>query len=246
MAKKNDPASICSPACNNAMQYESMIKNIPGAIYRCRVVKDAGFVMDFMSCGVEELSGYPADDFLNNRVRSFNSIILPEDREKVVKALFNGVARREIFTVEYRIKCLDGQIKWISERGKAQYDAKGKLLWIDGACFDITEQKEMEAKLIRSEKLKGVLEMSGAVCHEMNQPMTAAIILLQLLADDISNENDKAPSFQKDIMEILEHLEKMRVITNKLMNINCYKTQEYIKGQTIIDINSSSSECELD
>lgn len=221
-----------------------MIKNIPGAIYRCRVVKDVGFVMEFMSTAVEELSGYPATDFVNNQVRSFNSIILPEDRGMVVQTLFKGIARRESFDVQYRIQCRNQRIKWVFERGKAQYSDQGKLLWVDGACFDITEQKEMEAELVRSEKLKGVLEMSGAVCHEMNQPMAAALLNLELLYDDLTGASGDNAPYQRDIKETIKHVEKMRTITKKLMNIHCYRTQEYIQGQTIIDIDGSSMNCD--
>ncbi len=225
-----------------------MIRNIPGAIYRCRVVENVGFVVDFMSDEIETLSGYPASDFLDNQVRSFNSIIVPEDREKVTQALFHGIAERKSFSVAYRIRCRNGEVKWVSERGKAQYRDDGKLLWVDGACFDITEQKMMEAELIKSEKLKGVLETAGAVCHEINQPLAAAVIRLQLLADDIEEDLGKSAPYLDDLKEANKQMEQMRQITLKLTNIHCYRTQEYIQGEKIIDIDQSSSSkaCEAD
>lgn len=231
---------MCSDVCQYAMQYASMIKNIPGTIYRCKISKDVGFVMEFMSHAVEDLTGYPASDFINNSVRSFSSIIFPEDREQVIHALFRGVALKVSFDVEYRIHCSDGATKWISERGKAQYSDQGKLLWVDGACFDITHRKEMEAEVIQSEKLKGVLEMSGAVCHEMNQPMTSAMVHLQLLCDDLYHDLGENMPYREDLDELSRSIEKMGMITRKLMGINRYRTQEYINGQTIIDIDGSS------
>ena len=235
-------------SCDSALQYAAMIRNIPGAIYRCRVVEDVGFVIDFMSDQIEPLSGYPASDFLDNQVRSFSSIIVPEDREKVTQALFHGIAEKKSFSVAYRIRCRNGEMKWVSERGKAQYNDEGKMLWVDGACFDITEQKRMEAKLVQSEKLKGVLETAGAVCHEMNQPLAAAMIRLQLLADDLEQDLGNRVSYLQDIQDVGGHLERMRQITQKLTNIHCYRTQEYIQGEKIIDIDQSSSSkaCEVD
>ncbi|MBF0573392.1 MAG: PAS domain-containing protein [Desulfamplus sp.] len=232
---------ICNNNCKYAIQYSSMIENIPGAIYRCRILKDYGFVFDFMSQSAQELTGYPASDFINNSVRSFTSIIFPEDRQKVVNALFRGVAYKESFEVEYRINCANGAEKWVSERGKAQYNERGKLLWIDGACFDITAKKKMEEDIIKSEKLKGVLEMSGAVCHEMNQPMTSAMLHLQLLCEELSTDLGENHIYRNDIDVIKKSIEDMSIITKKLMSINRYRTQEYIKGQTIIDIDGSST-----
>lgn len=229
-----------SDVCKYAMQYASMISNIPGTIYRGKISKDAGFMMEFMSDAVEELTGYPASDFVNNAVRSFSSIILSEDRKKAIHALFRGIALKSSFDVDYRINCADGSVKWISEKGKAQYNERGKLLWVDGACFDITDKKTMEAEFIQSEKLKGVLEMSGAVCHEMNQPMTSAMIHLQLLCDDLFHDFGENFPYRENIDEISNSINRMRIITNKLMGINRYRTQEYIQGQTIIDIDGSS------
>ncbi len=56
---------------------ESVASRLNGFFYRCQ--NDAGYTMLFMTDGVETMTGYPRHDFLNNRVRTFTSIMYPED-----------------------------------------------------------------------------------------------------------------------------------------------------------------------
>ena len=65
-------------------------------------------------------------------------------------------------------------------------------------CFvDISEQKQAEQERIKKEKLQGVIEMAGAVCHELNQPMQVVLGISELLPDDLDDHH-----FNGDIKEI--------------------------------------------
>ncbi|MCB2205241.1 PAS domain-containing protein [bacterium] len=116
-------------------QYRSLVGNLPGAVYRC--ANDAYWTMEFISHQVEELTGYPCTDFINNEVRSYNSVILPEDVIKVVDAVNEGLKHREPYTIEYRLRHKDGSIIPVYERGAGAYDEDGELLWLDGVIFKV-------------------------------------------------------------------------------------------------------------
>jgi PAS domain S-box-containing protein len=88
------------------------------------------------------------------------------------------------------------------------------------------------------EKYKGVLEMAGAVCHELNQPMQEAMF-------NCSDLLGEAPLTRKELQEkarrIKEQLNRMANMTRRLMRITRYETIDYINGEKIIDIEKSSS-----
>jgi len=113
---------------------------------------DHDWTMHYISDMIEVVSGYPATDFLANRVRTFDSIILPDDREMVSNVVNKAVKRRSSFSIEYRITTADGSIKWIFERGQGVYAEDGNLLFLDGALFDITERMQAEDMLQKSEE----------------------------------------------------------------------------------------------
>ena len=128
---------------------------------------------------------------------------------------------------------------------QAHYLVVDKIIsWPDGRdvrfefATDITERKKTEETLRKSEKLKGVLEMAGAACHELNQP-------LQVIAgysDLLNIEDDADPQKKEMINEIKKHVKRLAKITNKLNNITRYETAEYLSGRKIIDIHKASQE----
>jgi PAS domain S-box-containing protein len=124
-------------------RFRTLVSNIPGIIYRCANDKD--WTMLYLNDEIEKLSGYPVDDFINNNVRSFGSIIYPEDQELVDQNIQKSVNNKTAYTITYRINHKNGNTKWFSERGKGIFDEQGKLLWLDGIIFDITVQKLAEA-----------------------------------------------------------------------------------------------------
>jgi PAS domain S-box-containing protein len=131
-------------------KFKALVSNVPGAIYRCAM--DADWTMEYLSDAVEAISGYPASDFLQNRVRTYASIIHPDDAARVEEAVGDGAP----YSVEYRILPADGGIRWVFERGQAVRDARGEL-WLDGAIFDITDQKAAEEERV---KLAAIVESS--------------------------------------------------------------------------------------
>ena len=96
--------------------------------------------------------------------------------------------------------------------------------------------KKLEIKLLQEEKLSGVLEMAGAICHELNQPMQVVSGYSELLMIDME-KNNLAHSY---IKMVKEQTDKMGSITRKLMSITKYETQDYIEGSKIIDINKAA------
>ncbi|PLX33277.1 MAG: hypothetical protein C0600_00750 [Ignavibacteria bacterium] len=126
--------------------YESLVANIPGAVYRC--ANDAFWTMEYFSEQIEELSGYPASDFVKNHVRSFNSIIHPDDQIKVVDAVNRGLRNMHPYHIQYRILHRDGSIVPVYERGAGVYDEEGELLWLDGVIFDFVNTKLVDGGML--------------------------------------------------------------------------------------------------
>ncbi|MDH7514277.1 MAG: PAS domain-containing protein [Bacteroidota bacterium] len=115
----------------------ALTRNIPGFLYRC--ANDEYWTMEYMSDHVEELTGYPADDFIGNRVRSFVSIIHGDDVLRVAESVRNGLEKKEPYIIEYRIKHADGSMRWVWERGSGVFDNGGHFLYLEGVILDITD-----------------------------------------------------------------------------------------------------------
>ena len=79
-------------------------------------------------------------------------LIHPEDRARSTAAMQDHLQRRaSAFETEQRMLHADGSYRWVLSRGVVVYDAAGEPYGLLGADIDITERKELEEALRRSE-----------------------------------------------------------------------------------------------
>ncbi len=129
----------------NIEKYRTLVSNVPGIIFSCK--KDLQWTMKHLSGDIEDLTGYKASDFIDNRVRSFSSIIHPEDREYVYNTIIGHQYKDHPYHIRYRIIAADDSIRWFRESGRTIYNKGGSASHIDGVIIDITDLKSYEEKL---------------------------------------------------------------------------------------------------
>ncbi len=123
-------------------QFATLLDNLPGMVYRCR--NDRNWTMEFISDGCIELTGYSPADIILNKSITYNDLIVAEDQERVWEEVQIGQHANKPFIVEYRIKCADGKIKWVWEKGKYINPPDGSNSFIEGFISDISEYKHAE------------------------------------------------------------------------------------------------------
>ncbi|MCM2284074.1 MAG: response regulator [Desulfobacula sp.] len=95
---------------------------------------------------------------------------------------------------------------------------------------------EIQNKMMEQEKLQGVLEMAGALCHELNQPLQVVLGLSEIILMDI-NAGD--PNF-KNLKNIKDQIDRIGKVTQKIMTITRYQSKPYLKSK-IVDIDRASA-----
>lgn len=85
-------------------------------------------------------------------------------------------------------------------------------------------------------KLQAVMELAGATCHELNQPMQVILGYADMLSKNMLKKENWRPIHEEMIVQI----ERMDSILKKINNITSYETCEYVHGIKIIDIEKSS------
>jgi phosphoserine phosphatase RsbU/P len=96
----------------------------------------------------------------------------------------------------------------------------------------------MQNELGERERLQGVLEMAGAVCHELNQPLQSISGYSELLLMDMHEDDPK----HKMLKTIKSQVERMGELTRKIMKITRYQSKPYLSKSRIIDIDGSSQQ----
>jgi PAS fold len=89
-------------------------------------------------------------DEIERILRTFTSIIHPDDRADVEREVRTATSEDRPYALEYRIVRADGDVAWVLERGQCVVESDGQVR-LDGVLFDITERKRAEDVLRRRE-----------------------------------------------------------------------------------------------
>jgi len=90
------------------------------------------------------LFGFSPSEKLNaERIRS---VVYTEDREFVSQLVEKSLATSEEIEAEYRVVLGDGNVHWVTRRGRVEFDSDGKPAWERGVLMDTTERKQAEEK----------------------------------------------------------------------------------------------------
>jgi len=137
-------------------QFESLVRCFPGTVYQC--LPDENWSMLYMSKEIDSITGYPTSDFIGNKLRSYESVIHPDDRAMVRDAIEAALKAGLFWSIEYRVLHRDGDIRWVHEEGWGLVSPDAKIERLDGYIFDITDRKQAEQALVESEaKLRSLL-----------------------------------------------------------------------------------------
>jgi PAS domain S-box-containing protein len=123
----------------------------------------------------------------------------------------------EIFTGHMMVSCID-----------PDYPFDRSIVTIS----DLSTRIQAEQDRVYKEKILSVLEMAGAVCHELNQPLMAISGYSELLMLGLESSH---PHYEK-LNKIHQQVKRTGSITKKLMSITKYETRNYTEREMIFDL----------
>jgi nitrogen-specific signal transduction histidine kinase len=110
--------------------------------------------------------------------------------------------------------------------------ASGGLLILE----ELGESKDKLERLLEQERLQGVKELGTTVAHKINQALQVVMGYASLLIVDLSPDDQ----YYEFFTNIIQQMENVRKITQKISNISCYAVSERPDGHRMIDLDLSS------
>lgn len=143
--------------------FQELLVNIDTAVWSGDLESNSYL---FVSSAVEQIYGYPAEQFFANPDFWFEAVH-PDDRAYVL-ATNRAASTATECDREYRIIHADGNIRWIRERSYFLRDASGQARRLNGITSDITSEKQYQQVLAEQSMLATLRADLGLILGQRN------------------------------------------------------------------------------
>jgi len=154
--------------------------------------------MSYLSDGCMALTGYQINSLISNKQISFNSLIHPDDKEKVITKINDCVTKNQPYQSEYRLLTKNGEEKWVLDKGFCVTANDSTENYLEGFIIDITQRIWAEEAIKKySEELKELNNSKdkffSIIAHDLKSPFQGLLGCSNFLLNEFEllDNNDK-------------------------------------------------------
>jgi PAS domain S-box-containing protein len=160
---------------------------------------------------MEQLSGLPACDVIGRHPLD----LFPSMRETGALARLEsalcGYAKPPA-DLPYEFPC-SGRSGWFLDTDSPLRNTKGEIIGVICTQLDITERKELEKKLVHSQKMEGIGTMAGGIAHDFNNILTVINGYGTLMEQQIAHDDP----LRKELEQIMVAADRAAVLVSRLL-----------------------------
>jgi PAS domain S-box-containing protein len=135
-----------------------------------------------------EMLGFEANELVVT-FEVWKGLLHPDDAEQTVETVTAQIRSGGSFTTEFRMRTRNGTYLWVLGRGQTvEWDEDGNPLRMIGTHVDITERKELEARLRHAEKMEAIGQLAGGIAHDFNNQLASIMGFADLLTMQLEDE----------------------------------------------------------
>jgi PAS domain S-box-containing protein len=203
----------------------------------CVIVTDREGLIRFWNDGARKTFQYTTEDAIGQHI---NILYVPTEGEELQEALMLALDGEIISDVEVTEKRRDGKVRTLLLSIVPILGDSGEVEFLAAIGKDITIVRDLEGKVLASEKLETVREMIVTLNHKMNQPLAVAGLYLGMLRDE---KTCPPPEEQQEYLrQIEEQLDRVAALLYKIAEMEEVRTVEYLGENRMVDIDGPGDE----
>ncbi|MBN2080599.1 PAS domain S-box protein [bacterium] len=180
-----------------------------------------------------EMIGWPKQDIMSKPWLDF---VHPDDRGNTKQAGAQLAQGLPVFNFENRYVRENGTYRWLSWDSFPDVHRQE----IFGVIRDVTQVKATEEELRRVQmekaELEGIQKTAATYAHEINNPLTGVMGLLELIANTSANPEDT----RQMAVEALQAARRIKEVTAKVESLDRPRSRSYLDKAQILDLDSDS------
>ena len=120
----------------------------------------------------------------------WKKVLHPDHLDASTRKFQLCLATGEPWEDTFPLRGKDGNFRWFLSRALPIRDVNGKIVRWFGTNTDITDRKQAEEALVKSERLAAMGRLAGIIAHEINNPLEAISNAFYLLRDHPSLDEE--------------------------------------------------------
>ncbi len=166
-------------------KFRTLVENVPLLVYR--LLEDG--TTEFINSYLTEALGYDIEEAVGDRHFWFEKI-LGEDEDAFRELFETCFSKGGECRIERVVRDKEGRALLFLDHAIPAVDDHGRVQWIDGIMMDITGLKQLQERLLRTEEIRLLGEISARMAHEIRNPLSSAGGFARRLRDSLP-DNDR-------------------------------------------------------
>jgi CheY-like chemotaxis protein len=173
-------------------QIQALFANLPGVVYRVRVEPSGEETVLYVGGRSERWLELSADD-LRRDVANLYDLIEPRERARFAASRAEARAAQGQWHFEGRFRLKSGRVTTLRLVAQLSLSRTGEQMW-DVLVMDVSEQRELEAQVLLSDRMASVGTLTAGLAHDINNPLSALSSDLEVLAEELSAQSRHLPA----------------------------------------------------
>jgi two-component system, cell cycle sensor histidine kinase and response regulator CckA len=204
-------------------RYRFLADAVPQLIWTA----DPAGKLDYVNARWIAFTGLARDQLLGE---GWQSVVHPEDRERIAIAWAEAVARKtERFQEEHRLRHHDGVWHFVLTTAVPYPDGNREIAKWFGTTTDIHDRVMAEEQVRQAQRLHAVGKLAGGMAHEVNNMMSAVLGFGELVLGGMMPDDPN----RRDVEEMVKAGKRAAEVTRQLL---AFSRQQVLKP-VVMDLN---------